>query len=87
MSSTAQRLPTQTVGEIRTGVLKKLQEVLLPEHADKIIALDLETEEYCLGKTSREAVDAFKERYPGQRPFVIRVDGGPVIKFYDRNSL
>jgi hypothetical protein len=47
----------------------------------------VETGEYVLGERLGETSRAFQQRFPGQVAYVLRVDGGPAIKFHDRNSL
>jgi hypothetical protein len=62
--------------------LKELQKTLLPEHADEIIAIDVENGGHVLGKTRVEVFRKFREQFPGKLYFMVRVDGGPVIKFH-----
>ena len=65
-------------------ILAELQKTLLPEHASEVIGINVDTGEYVLAQNSGEAWQAFRERWPGTLGFVIRVDGGPVTKFYGR---
>lgn len=63
-------------------ILQELQKTLLPEHAKDIIAINVETGEYTLGPTPGEALDAYRQRWRDVLPYMVRVDGGPVIKFH-----
>ena len=62
--------------------LKAIQDELLPEHADEIVAINLETGEYVLGEGTLEAMLAFRKRFPNSFGHMVRVDGGPVAKFH-----
>lgn len=66
------------------AILKRLQDVLLCGHADEIIAIDVDTGDYCLGTTSREALAAFRKSHPDRVAWMARVDGGPVVKYHGR---
>jgi hypothetical protein len=62
-------------------VLKKIQRELMPEHAQEHLAVNLETGEYVLGRTSSEVFQAFLDRWPNKPMFKRRVDGSPSIRF------
>lgn len=66
------------------AILKELQKVLLPEHTNEIIAIDVESGDYYLGKTSSEALAAFRQHHPDRVAWMARVDGGPVVKYHGR---
>ena len=65
-------------------LLKELQKTLLPDHADEVIAIEVENGGYVLGKTANEAFQKFLEEFPGKLMFLVRVDGGAVVKYHDR---
>ena len=65
-------------------LLRELQESLLPEHANDIVAIDVDSGGYVLAQTRDEATRKFREKFPGQLFYRSRVDGGPVIKYHDR---
>ena len=65
-------------------ILAELQKTLLPEHASEVIGINVDTGEYVLAPDSHEAWEAFLKRWPGTLGFVVRVDGGPVVKFHGR---
>jgi hypothetical protein len=71
-------------GKRAQRLLVEVQKTLLPEHASDVIGLNVDTGEYVLAHTSKEAWQAFRERWPGTLGYVIRVDGGPVAKFHGR---
>ncbi|HLQ44485.1 MAG TPA: hypothetical protein VK137_07145 [Planctomycetaceae bacterium] len=62
--------------------LKAIQEELMPEHANEVVAINLETGEYTLGEDDLAAWLAFKKRFPKVFCHLVRVDGGPVAKFH-----
>jgi hypothetical protein len=62
--------------------LREIQKDLLPENASRLVAINLEDGQYVLGDDELEVGLAFHERFPGQIPYVVRVDGGPVVKFH-----
>lgn len=74
-------------GDRGEAILSELRKTLLPEAANKFIALDVETGHYVLGDRSAEAVREFRERYPGTFAYIARVDGRPVVKFHNRMML
>jgi hypothetical protein len=57
-------------------VLWRIQQKLMPEHALDIVAINMINGEYVLGKTMREAEDAFEAKWPGYPSYVCRLDGG-----------
>lgn len=65
-------------------LLREFQKTLLPEHADEVIAIDVEGGEYVLGTTANEAFQKFLKEFPGKLMCLVRVDGGAVVKYHDR---
>ncbi len=63
-------------------ILGELQKTLLPEHASDVIGINVDTGEYVLASDRDEVWDTFRKRWPGTLAYVIRVDGGPVVKFH-----
>jgi hypothetical protein len=84
--STLKELPKSWAEFDRKGdaILKELQKTLLPEHANAMIAIDVESGDYCLGETSREAWTALRERHPDRVAYVSRVDGRPAFTYHRR---
>jgi hypothetical protein len=56
----------------------------MPKHASEIVAINVETGEYVLARTLDAVYEAFQERWPEQISYVVRVDGGPVVKFHGK---
>lgn len=83
----ARKMSWREHAERGEAILKELQQTLLPEYAHKIIAINVETGEYVLGDRAGETEREFKKKFPDQIAYVGRIDGRPVTKFYDRNSL
>jgi hypothetical protein len=62
-------------------VLERVQPELMPEHADEIISINVETGEYTLGRDALESGERFHQRWPDELCYQVRVDGGPVARF------
>ncbi len=71
-------------GKRAAQILAELQKTLLPEHASEVIGINVDSGEYVLAPDSHEAWQAFRRRWPGTLGYVVRVDGGPVVKFHGR---
>jgi hypothetical protein len=78
------QLPRREFKRRAEKILEEIQKTLLPEHAAELVAINVETGEYTLGHTPHEAVDAFRRRWPDQLSYLVRVDGGPVVKFHGK---
>lgn len=76
------QLPRREFERRAEQILREIQKTLLPDHASEIVAINVETGEYTLGRTAREAQEAFRARWPNQLAYRVRVDGGPVFKFH-----
>ena len=60
--------------------LKEIQPLLLPEKANYIVAIEPESGGYVVAETVSEASEEFRRRFPGKLFFMIRADGGPVMR-------
>lgn len=71
---------------VRRGrqILSDIQKTLLPEHARDIVAINVDTGEYVVAPTNDAAWEAFLERWPDHLAYVVRADGGPVVKFHGK---
>lgn len=61
-------------------VLRRIQRELTPEQERDIVAINMLTGEYVLGKTLREVEQAFHAKWPGYPSYVCRADGGPAAR-------
>jgi len=61
-------------------VLRRLQAKLLPEQELDIVAINMLTGEYVLGKTMKEAMGKFRAQWPDYPIYVCRADGGPACR-------
>lgn len=85
MTVATQRPPSWTDFDTKgESLLKELQKSLLPDHAEEVIAIDVASGDYYLGETRHEALAAFRQEHPDRVAWVIRVDGGPVVKYHGR---
>ncbi len=78
------QLPRRQAQQRAEQFLVEIQKELTPDQAAQLVAINLETGEYVLGKEGEvlEVSRAFRKRFPDQLPYVVRVDGGPVTKFH-----
>jgi len=60
--------------------LKEIQPLLLPEKANYIVAIEPESGGYVVAKTVAEAAEEFHRRFPDKLYFMVRADGGPVMR-------
>ncbi|MDT7893451.1 MAG: hypothetical protein RRA51_03935 [Armatimonadota bacterium] len=60
--------------------LKEIQPLLLPEKANYIVAIEPESGGYVVAKTVAEATEEFRRRFPDKLYFMVRADGGPVMR-------
>lgn len=65
--------------------LREIQNDLLPDHASRLVAINLEDGRYVLGDDDElQVAVAFRKRFPGHVPYIVRADGGPVVKFHGK---
>ena len=64
--------------------LLKVQQEHMPQGADKIVAINMETGEYVLADSSGQASKKFWARWPDVLFYKCRVDGGPAIQFHGK---
>jgi hypothetical protein len=60
-------------------LLQKVQDKLMPAHAEDIVAINTQTGEYAVGSTFGEACERFHARWPRGPVYLCRVDGGPAL--------
>lgn len=84
MKKPAQKYPRQ---EHRTDFdrlvdrhLLKIQEDLMPEKAEMVVAINLDTGEYVLGSDTAQARAGYLERWPEGGYYICRVDGSPAMQ-------
>jgi len=61
-------------------ILQRIQPDLLPEQAEKIVAINVTTGEYVMADHKKTATREFRQRWPEEIAYVVRADGGPVGK-------
>ena len=63
--------------------LTKIGPNLMPDRAEDVIAINIETGEYLLEDDSDEDVRfKFRKKWPGRHPYVSRVNGRAAIRFH-----
>lgn len=60
--------------------LTKIQDQLMPEHGELVVAINMETGEYALGRDNGEAHKEYMKRWPDGGYFMCRVNGGPAMR-------
>jgi hypothetical protein len=64
--------------------LKKIQDELMPDQADKFVAINMQTGEYVLSESAHDCMAAYRVRWPNVLAYRCRVDGGPATTFHGR---
>ena len=63
--------------------LPQIQQELAGTEGSRLVAVNLENGDYVLGQDDvLKVAAAFRAKFPGQLPYIARVDGGPVVKFH-----
>jgi hypothetical protein len=52
----------------------------MPEHALKILAINMHSGEYVMADTTGKAQNEFMARWPDDAVHLVRVDGGPAFR-------
>lgn len=60
--------------------LLRIQDELMPEKAEMVVAINLETGEYVLGRDTAQARAAYLQRWPEGGYYICRVDGSPSMQ-------
>lgn len=59
------------------GFLHRIQDEVSSDDAKLVVAINTTTGDYVLGADSREALVAFRKRWPDSGYYMCRVDGSP----------
>lgn len=63
------------------AIFRSIEEKLKPEHGGKIVAIEIESGDYFLGRTGSEAVEKAKEKYPNKIFYLARVGARAAVSF------
>ena len=61
-------------------ILSRIQGDLLPKQAQRIVQINVDTGDYVVGDTSKDATREFRKRWPHAIAYEVRADGGPVMR-------
>jgi hypothetical protein len=74
-------LDSRGMAEKARSIYEKIRDKLEAEHMGEVVAIDVESGDYFLGKTGLEAARQAKARYPNRIPYVIRIGRRAYISF------
>ena len=63
------------------AIFRKIEPKLKPHHLGEIVAIEIESGDYFLGKTLSEADNKAKKKYPGKLFFFARVGARAAVSF------
>jgi len=63
------------------AIYKAIESELLPEHEGEVVAIDVESGDYFLGKTGIEATDKAKKRHPDKIFYLVRIGAPAYVSF------
>jgi hypothetical protein len=63
------------------AIYERIKEKLEAEHFGEVVAIDVESGDYFLGKTGLEAARQAKAKYPNRIPYIIRIGRRAYISF------
>ncbi len=66
------------------GIYARIAADLERDHRGEAVAIEVDTEDYFLGKTGLEATEKARIKYPDKLFFVARVGRGPYFSFGSR---
>lgn len=79
----AKKLEIETITPSQRAMkplLETIQQQLLPEDYDSVLAINTETGEFVLGADYGDAYRKFRERFPNAGRYICRVDGSPALR-------
>jgi len=69
------------MAEKAKAIYEKIKDRLEAEHKGEVVAIDVESGDYFLGKTGLEAARQAKARYPNRIPYIMRIGRPAYISF------
>lgn len=74
-------LDSRGMAEKARAIYEKIKDELETEHMGEVVAIDVESGDYFLGKTGLEAARQARARYPNRIPYIIRIGRPTYISF------
>jgi len=74
-------LDNRGMAEKAKAIYEKIKDGLEAEHKGEVVAIDIESGDYFLGKTGLEAARRARARYPNRIPYIIRIGRPAYISF------
>jgi len=74
-------LNNRGMAEKAKAIYEKIKDGLEAEHKGEVVAIDVESGDYFLGKTGLEAARRARARYPNRIPYIIRIGRPAYISF------
>lgn len=78
---TYQPIDKETFAEKGEAIFRSIEEKLKPEHLGKVVAIEIETGDYFLGRTGSEAVEEARKKYPNKIFYLARVGARAAVSF------
>jgi len=69
------------MAEKAKAIYENVKDGLEAEHKGEVVAIDIESGDYFLGKTGLEAARRARARYPNRIPYIIRIGRPAYISF------
>ena len=76
-----QPFDSRELAEKGKAIYEKIKDGLEAEHKGEVVAIDIESGDYFLGKTGLEAARRARARYPNRIPYIIRIGRPAYISF------
>jgi hypothetical protein len=75
------------IGQVGQQIYERLRAQLEPRYAGKIVAIDVDTEDYFVGNTLQEAIDKGRKKYPEKVFYAVKVGYPAVYSFSSRATI
>jgi hypothetical protein len=63
------------------AIYKTIEAELLPNHKGEVVAIDVDSGDYFLGKTGIEATDKAREKHPNKIFYLVRIGARAYVSF------
>jgi len=78
---TYQPIDKEKFGDKGETIFRSFEMELIPEHLGELVAIEIESGDYFLGRTGSEAVAEAKKKYPDKLFYLARVGARAAISF------
>ncbi|MDZ7291437.1 MAG: hypothetical protein ONB44_07655 [candidate division KSB1 bacterium] len=71
----------ETFAERGEAIFRVIEEKLKPQHVGKVVAIEIGSGDYFLGRTGSEAVEEAKKKYPNKIFYLARIGSRAAVSF------